>query len=243
MDMNEKQQLVQSMKASVPRQAQPTISREELDRYPCSVRPVEVPVEGEPPCGGLSHRALAGTPRGAHDGELPRRRLYPGPQRPGRAVLPPSGLHLPVRGGRRGLRPGPRAPLPHGGPSGPGRRPVGQGARRRAGLRPGEGAAHRPERGRQPGGQRVHGGEGESPGQPPVRRDGLFPPGYADRPGGKVPSRARYGPSAGPELQRPVLRSRAGGRSPGVPPLCRPGAAHRLPAHPGHHRRGRQSGP
>lgn len=49
MDMNEKQKLVESMKASVPRQAQPTISQEELDRYPCSVRPVEVPVEGEPP--------------------------------------------------------------------------------------------------------------------------------------------------------------------------------------------------
>ena len=49
MDQNDKQRLVEAMKASVPRQAQPTISREEMERYPCSVRPVEAPVEGEPP--------------------------------------------------------------------------------------------------------------------------------------------------------------------------------------------------
>lgn len=49
MDINEKMQLVQNMKNTMPRQAQPNISQEEMDRYPCSVRPVEVPVEGEPP--------------------------------------------------------------------------------------------------------------------------------------------------------------------------------------------------
>lgn len=48
MDMNEKQRLAKAMNAGTPRQAKPNISQDEMDRYPCSVRPVEVPVEGEP---------------------------------------------------------------------------------------------------------------------------------------------------------------------------------------------------
>lgn len=49
MDINEKNKLAESMKASAPRQAQPVIAQEEMDRYPCSVRAVQVDVEGEPP--------------------------------------------------------------------------------------------------------------------------------------------------------------------------------------------------
>lgn len=49
MDQNEKQKLAQAMKNSAPRQAQPVISKEEMDRYPCMIRPVSVPVEGEVP--------------------------------------------------------------------------------------------------------------------------------------------------------------------------------------------------
>lgn len=49
MDCNEKQKLAQAMNAGTPKQAQPQISQEELERYPCSVRRVEVPVAGEVP--------------------------------------------------------------------------------------------------------------------------------------------------------------------------------------------------
>lgn len=49
MDMNEKNKLAENMKASAPRQAQPVISQEEMERYPCSVRAIQVDVEREPP--------------------------------------------------------------------------------------------------------------------------------------------------------------------------------------------------
>lgn len=49
MDQNEKQKLAQAMKNSAPRQAQPVISKEEMDRYPCMIRPVSLSVEGEVP--------------------------------------------------------------------------------------------------------------------------------------------------------------------------------------------------
>lgn len=48
MDRADKQQLAEQMRTSAPRQAQPGISREEIERYPCSVRPVAVDVPGEP---------------------------------------------------------------------------------------------------------------------------------------------------------------------------------------------------
>lgn len=49
MEQKEKQLLVEQMKASTPRLAQPVISQEEMNRYPCSVRPVSLEVTGEPP--------------------------------------------------------------------------------------------------------------------------------------------------------------------------------------------------
>ena len=49
MDQKEKQAMAQAMRASAPKQAQPHISAEEMDRYPCSVRPVTVEVPGEEP--------------------------------------------------------------------------------------------------------------------------------------------------------------------------------------------------
>ena len=48
MNEKEQQQLVQSLRASAPPQAQPSAFQAELERFPCTVRPVEVPVEGEP---------------------------------------------------------------------------------------------------------------------------------------------------------------------------------------------------
>lgn len=49
MEQNEKRALAQAMRASAPKQAQPHISAEEMERYPCSVRPVAVEVPGEEP--------------------------------------------------------------------------------------------------------------------------------------------------------------------------------------------------
>lgn len=49
MNRNEKQKLAHAMNANTPRQAQPQISWEEMERYPCSIRRVEVPVQGEVP--------------------------------------------------------------------------------------------------------------------------------------------------------------------------------------------------
>ena len=49
MEQKEKQLLVEQMKASTPRLAQPVISQEEMNRYPCSVRPIFVEVDGQPP--------------------------------------------------------------------------------------------------------------------------------------------------------------------------------------------------
>lgn len=49
MEQKEKQALAEAMRASAPKQAQPRIGAEEMDRYPCSVRPVQVEVEGEEP--------------------------------------------------------------------------------------------------------------------------------------------------------------------------------------------------
>lgn len=47
MDKMEKAKLVEAMKASAPRQAQPVISQEEMAQFPCTITPVEVPVPGE----------------------------------------------------------------------------------------------------------------------------------------------------------------------------------------------------
>ena len=49
MDQKEKQALAQALGAHTPRQAQPTIPWEEMERYPCSVQAVEVPAAGEMP--------------------------------------------------------------------------------------------------------------------------------------------------------------------------------------------------
>lgn len=49
MDQKEKQALAEAMRASAPKAGQPHISAEEMDRYPCSVRPVTVEVPGEDP--------------------------------------------------------------------------------------------------------------------------------------------------------------------------------------------------
>ena len=44
MEQKEKQGLAQSLLASTPTLAKPHISEQEMERYPCSVRPVEVEV-------------------------------------------------------------------------------------------------------------------------------------------------------------------------------------------------------
>lgn len=49
MEAMEKEKLVQTMRAGAPAQANPVISQEEMERYPCSVRVVEVEAEDVPP--------------------------------------------------------------------------------------------------------------------------------------------------------------------------------------------------
>ena len=46
MELNEKQALAQAMRANTPKLALPHVTPQELERYPCSVRPVEVKVPG-----------------------------------------------------------------------------------------------------------------------------------------------------------------------------------------------------
>lgn len=49
MNKEEKLKLVESMKQSAPRQAQPVISREEMEGYPCNIQPMDVEVPGQVP--------------------------------------------------------------------------------------------------------------------------------------------------------------------------------------------------
>lgn len=49
MEQKEKQALADAMRASAPKVSQPVISAEEMDRYPCTVRPVTLEVPGTVP--------------------------------------------------------------------------------------------------------------------------------------------------------------------------------------------------
>ena len=100
------------------------ISQEGLERFPCSVRPVVVSVDGG--FRYLCHRTLAGKVRGSHGGQYHGGASF-GDGRPGRAVLPPSAPVPSVCCGRCGLlwRPPPLPPFIRPAPPlcGPGNRP------------------------------------------------------------------------------------------------------------------------
>lgn len=62
MDQMEKTKLVEAMKASAPRQAQPVISQEEMEQFPCTITPVTVPVAGEDPVTVYVTKSAAAVP-------------------------------------------------------------------------------------------------------------------------------------------------------------------------------------